>query len=344
MKKTLKFAAVFSALSAFAEPVADFTIPYDSVKIEYSLIDDLAEIKRIEKEKKKAQKKLESKEKKAEKKKEQKAYTIPEPVHKDIGLSGLDKKPVKKFLDYYLSAEGRTKLADVLFASEEYRIYIREQLEKRKMPLFLQYLPIVESEYKTKALSVSGAAGLWQFMENSMSPFLKKSEFYDERFDPWIETDAALSKLMDNYNMFGNWELALAAYNMGAGAVKRIRKESQADFWMLAELELLSSQASLYVPKLIAITEAVENADWYGAIEIGIADKVIEGKKPERFGKIKITGTITLEKIAEKSGTKLELLEKLNPALTKGCTPPDEPWTLRVPAGKAKEIADSLRK
>ena len=70
--------------------------------------------------------------------------------------------------------------------------------------------------------------------------------------------------------MLGNWELALAAYNMGAGAVKRVKKQSKADFWMLADLELLSEQSILYVPKLIAITEAVENAEYYGAIDLGV--------------------------------------------------------------------------
>lgn len=279
-------------------------------------------------------------EKKAEKKK---SYIVKAPVHKDIGLSGLDDRRTKKFLDYYLSSEGRKYLAELLIDSAQYRVFVRDQLKKKKLPMFLQYLPIVESEYKPNAVSVSGATGMWQFMENSMEPFLKKNEWYDERLDPWIETEAALSKLKDNYSMLGNWELALAAYNMGAGAVKRVKKQSKADFWMLADLELLSEQSILYVPKLIAITEAVENAEYYGAIDLGVADKWIELMAPEKFGKLKITGSIKLETIAEKSGVQLAELKRLNPALIKGCTPPKETWILRVPSGKAKEIAKSLK-
>lgn len=328
IKRSSTALLALTAFSLFAEPVADFLISSDSIKLDTSTIDDLAELRQIEIEKNAMKRK---------------PYTVKEPVHKDIGLTGLDDRRTQKFLDYYLTAEGRKRLADILIESAEYRVYVREQLKKKKMPMFLQYLPIVESEYRPNAVSVSGATGMWQFMENSMEPFLRKNEWYDERLDPWIETEAALSKLNDNYKMLGNWELALAAYNMGAGAVKRVKKQSKADFWMLADLELLSEQSILYVPKLIAITEAVENAEYYGAIDLGVADKWIELMTPEKFGKLKITGSIKLETIAEKSGIDLNLLKKLNPALIKGCTPPNETWILKVPSGKAKEIADSIR-
>nr|WP_318710596.1 lytic transglycosylase domain-containing protein [uncultured Treponema sp.] len=326
-RTTLAFLAL-TAFPLFAEPVADFLIPSTSITIDANMIDDLEHLRALEIEKK------------AEKKK---SYIVKAPVHKDIGLSGLDDRRTKKFLDYYLSSEGRKYLAELLIDSAQYRVFVRDQLKKKKLPMFLQYLPIVESEYKPNAVSVSGATGMWQFMENSMEPFLKKNEWYDERLDPWIETEAALSKLKDNYSMLGNWELALAAYNMGAGAVKRVKKQSKADFWMLADLELLSEQSILYVPKLIAITEAVENAEYYGAIDLGVADKWIELMAPEKFGKLKITGSIKLETIAEKSGVQLAELKRLNPALIKGCTPPKETWILRVPSGKAKEIAKSLK-
>ncbi|MBQ0039986.1 MAG: lytic transglycosylase domain-containing protein [Treponema sp.] len=337
MKKTPLALSAFSAVLLFAEPVADFTLASSEITVDCSSLADLDEIRRLEELRTQIEKNGGSP------RKEMQPYTIPDPVRKDIGLSGLDHERTKKFLDFYLSDEGRKRLSKILMDSAEYRCYVREQLEKRKLPMFLQYLPIVESEYKTNAVSVSGATGMWQFMENSMEPFLKKNEWYDERLDPWIETDAALSKLSDNYKMFGDWELALAAYNMGAGAIKRIKKQSKADFWMLADLELLSEQAAMYVPKLIAITEVVENAEYYGFLDIGIADKTVETLKTEKFGKVKITGKISLEKIAEKSGCEIETLTHLNPALIKGCTPPKETWVLRVPAGTAKDIAASLR-
>lgn len=322
----------FSAASLFAEPIADFALTSNDIILEEKLIPTLAEVSRLERENRSGNGKPVSE------------YTVKDPEHKDIGLSGLDNRRTKKFLDYYLTAEGRNYLSKILYDSTEYRAYIREQLNKRKLPSFLQYLPIVESEYKANAVSVSGATGMWQFMENSMEPFLRKSEWYDERLDPWIETEAALSKLSDNYKMFGNWELALAAYNMGAGAIKKIRKNSTADFWMLADLELLSEQTILYVPKLIAIAEIIENAEYYGAIDIGVADNCADIHRNERYGKVKIKGSISLEEIAKRSETDLSLLKKLNPALIKGCTPPKEKWILRVPEGKAKNIAKSITK
>ena len=331
MRRFPKFYAAllaFSSFTLFAEPVADFSVSSKDIDLEDFMIDDLDDLRNAVIEKNAAARK---------------SYIIKDPVHKDIGLTGLDDARTKKFLNYFLSAEGKKWLADILIESAGYRVYVRQQLKKNNLPMFLQYLPIVESEYKPNAVSVSGATGMWQFMENSMHPFLKKSEWYDERLDPWLETDAALLKLKDNYKMFGSWELALAAYNMGAGAVKRVKKQSKADFWMLADLELLSEQSIHYVPKLIAITEAVENADYYGALELGIADNIVELKAPERFGKLKIKGSIKLETIAEKSGVPLKELKRMNPALIKGCTPPKETWILKVPYGQTKEIAKSLK-
>ena len=101
MKKSAGLALTFSALSLFAEPVADFTIPYESVKVEYDSIADLKEIRRLEKERKEQRKKTQTQSSSVEnrKKKEIKPYTVKEPIHKDIGLSGLDDKRTEKFLD-----------------------------------------------------------------------------------------------------------------------------------------------------------------------------------------------------------------------------------------------------
>jgi membrane-bound lytic murein transglycosylase D len=128
------------------------------------------------------------------------------------------------------------------------------------MPPALEYLPVVESEYKPLATSRSGARGLWQFMENSIKPFMEKNEWIDERLDPWKSTDAALSKLQDNYKMFGDWPIAIAAYNCGAGAMQRILKKApEKTFWYIAEKGLLRDQSVQYVPKFLAISELSEN-------------------------------------------------------------------------------------
>lgn len=251
---------------------------------------------------------------------------------KNIGIEGIFEESVQnQFNKYYTDENKRLFLSTVLYNSAPYRPYIISQLKKKKMPLFLQYLPVVESDYKPSAVSPSGATGLWQFMENSMHPFLKKNEWIDERLDPWKETDAALLKLSDNYKKFKNWHLALAAYNMGAGAVERVLKANPGkDFWQLAEEGLLSRQSCEYVPKLIAVTEAVENAEYYGFIEIGAADTATKDGKIEVFKYYKVKGKASLEYLAEKTGVPYETLKFYNSELIKECTPPEGTYRLRT--------------
>ena len=161
MKKKIAV-SIFSVLLAsfiFAEePVADFEIDFSALKNESP-----AKTKIISSENKK-------------KTSAQKNYIIPEPKRKDIGISGVFKEPTLKYRERYLTSSNRQWLADILYDSIPYRPYIRAKLKEKKMPLYLQYLPIVESNYKPTAVSGSGATGLWQFMANSMHPYLKTSK------------------------------------------------------------------------------------------------------------------------------------------------------------------------
>ncbi|MGN0729573.1 lytic transglycosylase domain-containing protein [Treponema sp.] len=324
--KKLTFKILFSALIVFPffseEPVADFSLDMSYFE-----------------------KKQESVESEKPAREKTKGYVFPEPKRKDIGISGVFKEQTVKYRERYLSAGNRQWLADVLYDSIPYRPYIRAKLKEKKMPLYLQYLPIIESNYKPTAVSSSGATGLWQFMANSMSPYLTKNEYFDERRDPWKETDAALSKLAENYKTFGDWHLAIAAYNMGAGAVGRIVKANPGkDYWALAEKGLLSKQASEYIPKLIAIADIVENADFYGAIEVGAADMRIDGAAPEKFSYLTVKGSIRLATIAQAAGLSLETVKMLNIELLRDSTPPKTVYKIRLPAGKAKTAAENLRK
>ena len=99
-----------------------------------------------------------------------------------------------------------------------YRDFILDLLDTYQIPKELLFLPVIESGYSEYAVSKSGATGIWQFMENSMKPLLKKSTWFDDRRDGWKSTDMAILKLTENYKTFGDWALALAAYNCGAGA------------------------------------------------------------------------------------------------------------------------------
>ncbi len=271
-------------------------------------------------------------------------YTIPEATRKSVGIAGLNKSSTKKFREFYMSDSRQIWLSEVLYDSIPYRPYIVQQLKRRKMPLCLQFLPIVESNYKVKATSASGAKGLWQFMENSMSPYMQKNWWYDERLDPWKETDAALSKLAENYKTFGDWAFALAAYNMGAGAIKKLRSQYPGkDYWWLAENGKLRKETADYVPKLLAISDLIMNAEYWGLLRIAACDKRIENVAPQTFDYIKITGSVSFETISKATGISVSTLEFLNPALLHNATPSKSTWRLRLPKGSAKKAAEDLR-
>ena len=206
------------------------------------------------------------------------------------------------------------------------------------MPPALEYLPVVESEYKPMAVSRSGAKGLWQFMDNSIEGLLKKNDFIDERYDPWKSTDAALKKLQDNYRQFKDWPLAIAAYNCGAGAMKKILSKAKVKtFWFIAENGLLRDQSVQYVPKLLAIAELSDNAGTY-KIEL---PKITASSRYADFDYITTNTQIPLDRLSSELKMEPSILKKLNSALLTASTPPDEKYELRLPSGmkKSAEIA-----
>lgn len=248
-----------------------------------------------------------------------------------------DRPEVESWRQYYLSNPKRVKLLyDILENAMEYRLYVRKTVEERQVPGELEYLPVVESGYKTSAKSRSGALGMWQFMENSVKPFLQLTEYVDERLDPWRSTEGGISKLQDNYKIFNDWLLALGAYNCGVGAMnKAIRRGESRDFWYLAENGFLSSQTKDYVPKLIAIADLALNSDYY---EIDLPDhkEEYEGLTQERdglFDYVTVQKPYSLSAIAREMRMDERQLKKLNPALTKGFTPPAHKYNIRLPLG-----------
>ena len=255
--------------------------------------------------------------------------------HKNLGFSGYEKPKVAEIRKKYLTTHNEY-LKNLLEEAENYRIYVRLQIEKRNMPLILEYLPVVESNYKCLARSKSGAAGMWQFMLNSVEPFLVCNEYIDERLDPWKSTDAALSKLTDNYNMFGDWLLAITAYNCGAGALKRaIKTAGSSDFWYLMEKGYLSEQATSYVPKLLAIADVVENDRYYGVSmphARGPGGKTLNISVND-FDYVKVKRSLSLKNIAWELRIDYEDFKSLNYALIKEVTPPKTEYALRFPHG-----------
>jgi len=248
---------------------------------------------------------------------------------------------VVKYREQYSSEKWLKWLRQVLEDSMEYRLYVRKVIEEMGLPPELEYLPVVESNYKTSAKSKSGALGMWQFMENSVKPFLQLDEFVDERLDPWKSTQGGLKKLQDNYNQFKDWYLAIGAYNCGAGAMsKAIKKAGQSDFFYIADNSLISSQTVNYVPKLLAIADLCEHAEFYG-VDLPMHEEEYENLVNERdgiFDYVEVNKAYSLTALASEMRIDEKTIKHLNPSFTKGFTHPSKTSQIRLPVG-TKETA-----
>ncbi|MEM5948800.1 LysM peptidoglycan-binding domain-containing protein [Spirochaetia bacterium 38H-sp] len=199
--------------------------------------------------------------------------------------------------------------------SEEYWHYIETMLVKYKAPWELIYLPIVESHYNIYAVSSSGATGLWQFMLNSIHPWMTINQWMDERRDFFKSTEAAIEKLLYNKEITGDWLLAVAAYNAGLGKISRIISSSSTrDYFQLTDNRLLPYQTQYYVARLIAVTYILSNKTkfdisirWPDAVEW----KSLETKKP-----------IMLNLLAKACNIPTHELRKANAELILGISPP----------------------
>lgn len=256
------------------------------------------------------------------------------------------KPEVERFRKMYLSPKWSALLRGYLESAMEYRLYVRKAVADKEMPEMLEYLPVVESNYKTSAKSRSGAIGMWQFMANSVWPFLTLNDFVDERLDPWKSTDAALRKLTDNYNIFNDWLLAIGAYNCGVGAMTRAIKRAGGvkDFWYLAENGYISKQTADYVPKLIAIADLAINSEYYG---IDIPDhkeefELLENEKNGNFDYLTVNKAYSLNQLAQEMRMDAATLKRLNPSYTLGMTHPSKASEIRLPLGMKQSAEDAL--
>ena len=258
----------------------------------------------------------------------------------------LEKPQVEAFRKQYLSPKWSALLRGYLESAMEYRLYVRKAVQDAQMPEMLEYLPVVESNYKTNAKSRSGAIGMWQFMANSVWPFLTLNDFVDERLDPWKSTDAALKKLTDNYNVFNDWLLAIAAYNCGVGAMNKAIKKAGGvkDFWYLAENGYLTKQTSDYVPKLLAIADLAINSEFYS---IDIPDhkeefEILENEKNGNFDYVTVNKAYSLSQLAQEMRMDYSTLKLLNPSYTMGMTHPSKQSEIRLPLGMKQSAEDAL--
>lgn len=222
----------------------------------------------------------------------------------------------------------RQSLERLMTLSHYYFPMFEKELDNYNIPLEVKYLSIVESALKPRAKSRVGATGLWQFMFATGKQFgLDVSSYVDERSDPIMSTEAASKYLASLYKIFGDWDLALAAYNSGPGNVtKAIRRSGgYTNYWNIRPF--LPRETAGYLPAFLATMYIFEYAEAHG----------FQPQRPEityiETDTIRVKQMITLDQVAELTGVPIEKLQFLNPSYKLDIIPfiEDEDYVLRLP-------------
>lgn len=254
----------------------------------------------------------------------------------DLSLPDLpirwDERTIAYLEHYRSSPRGRRSMAVWLERARTHGPMIRERLRALGLPEGLLYVAMVESGFDPTARSPAGAVGLWQFVRGTGAQYgLDVSRWVDQRMDPVASTEAAGRYLRDLHRRFGSWELALAAYNMGYGALLRsMRKYNTNDYWLLARIEAgLPYETTSYVAKIMACALVGTNPEQFG-FEPG------DAVEPLHTTTVRVPGGTRLSLLARAARLPTEDLKALNPQLRRGRTPPGQtPYALRVPAASA---------
>ena len=250
-------------------------------------------------------------------------YAIPD-INNDL---------VGKHVNWY--ATRPDYIARTTARASRYLFHVVTELEKRGMPTELALLPFIESAFNPQALSSANAAGMWQFVPGTGRDYnLKQDAFKDERRGVLASTDAALSYLQRLYDMFGDWQLALAAYNWGEGSVQKAIKRNQAagkptDFESLAEL--MPAETRNYVPKLQAVKNIIANPAQYG-LNLPAIDNT------PYFTAVDKTSDIDLTIAAHLAELSVDEFKALNPQFKRPVITGDEQTKILLP----KENADKF--
>ncbi len=224
-----------------------------------------------------------------------------------------------------------SKHKDYLFKmferSQEYLFHIVEEIEKRQLPMELALLPAIESAYNAKAYSRSKASGLWQFIPSTGRYLGMRQDWWaDQRRDIIQSTDSALDYLTHLHQEFdGDWILAIAAYNAGKGTIRKAMRRNRnkglaTDFASLK----LRRETTRYVPKLIALANAVKEPEQFGI-------KLPEIDNTPYFVVQPIKGQIDLNRLIKNTDLQRSDIATLNPAFLRWATSPDGPHRLLIP-------------
>jgi membrane-bound lytic murein transglycosylase D len=243
--------------------------------------------------------------------------------------------PVLTCIELY---QGRRKewFERALARGQKHLPHIREVFASEGLPRDLAYLAMVESAFRPVAYSRAKAKGVWQFVSSTGRRYgLQQDWWVDERSDTEKATRAAARYLKELYAMFGDWNLAMAAYNAGEGVVQRgIDRYKTTDYWKLRKTRALRRETRNYVPLILAAVVVAKAPEKYG-IEV-------QPEEAAPFERVPVEGALDLRVIAECTQTPVAELRELNPELRRLATPAGRTFDVRVPLGTGAALGECL--
>jgi membrane-bound lytic murein transglycosylase D len=241
---------------------------------------------------------------------------------------------VVAYVDYFTTRH-KELFGMSLERSGRYVAIFQRVFEQAGIPKDLVYMAHVESAFKTNAYSRAKAKGIFQFISGTGRRYgLRIDTWIDERSDPEKSARAAAAYLKDLYGMFGDWYLALAAYNAGEGKIQRsIAKTGKNDFWSLASTKSLRRETRDYVPAILAATLIAKQPEKYGF--------EVEAESPLATDVVSIDGQTDLRVLARLADIDPDVMRQMNPQLRRGATPPGTVTEVRVPQGRGAATAEA---
>lgn len=244
-----------------------------------------------------------------------------------------------KYVRFFTKSErGRDMFATWLKRSGKYQEMIQGELRTRHLPEDLIWVAMIESGFDSTAKSPAGAVGLWQFMPTTGAVYgLRQNRYVDQRKNAKLETLAAVHHLRDLYTRFGQWDLALAAYNMGyEQLLNRIDEVGTTDFTELVRQGALPSETSKYVPKIVAAAIVANNLERFGFDDVKVM-QAVDG------GEISVPPGTSIATLARAAGVSTSLIRKMNPDLLGKTTPPGKAdYVMLVPSETMSQTVAAL--
>ena len=255
-------------------------------------------------------------------------------THSDLPLMMTDQ--VAGYISYF-SNRGRGSFERAIARSGRYHDMMVAILREEGVPQDLIYLAQAESGFHPLAVSRVGARGIWQFMASRARGYgLSHNMWVDDRQDPEKSTRAAAHHLKDLYNQFGDWYLAMAAYNSGPGTVQAaVKRTGYADFWELYRRNVLPRETRNYVPIILAVTIMAKNLPQYGFDDVSLDNAA-------KYDTVTINYPVDLRLVAQCVGATQAQLQDLNPSLLRLTTPREGKFELHLPAGTKDQYETAI--